>query len=853
MDRLQSNATEPAGFAPERLSALHGYSLRDPAWQPVLHRATRLLATALGVEMAFIGVVNQQRVALIATHGIPSGDVGQQPGLCLTTVKHDAIRVIPDTLQDPLAAQHVLVTGATAVRFYAAIPLTTSDGFNLGTLCIADRTPNVIDSQRAEALHDVAGMLMRDIEAALVRDKEESAFQLSAMLESLPIAHFTCRLDGTVLSWSPAAEQTFHYEPNQIIGKHISMLTEDGRQHDIAGVLARVASRERVEWFSSTRLTGSGELIETQEMAYPIYTSSDNIAGAIWLARDVTEARRLEALVWESRERFETVVDRVRDGVVMTDLAGNVEYLNPAAEVLTGWNTAGARGQTAHDVIDLVHEESLERIEHPVQICLRDQIVVGPSGHAVMVHRDGRTFSINSIVAPVRHRDGTVIGTIMVFHERGTTGSASALPGYLGNHDPLTGLPSRHELENQIERALVTAARDNVEHALILLHVPQYAAVQYRQGQVAANELLKQVAVLLRTQIREVDTLARLEDERFAVFLTHCPVSQAQRIADQVQTVVNNYTFVWEGKATLIGLRTTLLPVDADIRNAATLLDVPEAAFDLLTLRREIQHRGLRSPDSPQSGSSRRLDAEQALNSAFATDRFRLYAQKIAALTPVDQHDQLFEFLVHMVDEDGRLLSPSVFVGAAARDHLAVELDRWVVHAALQSLRGQAVSPLAAWMINVSLPAMQDEAFPAYVRDQIDQSGIPARAICFEMSETIAIANLTTTMRFISDIRALGCRISISQFGTSLHTFAYLRNLQVDYLKIDGSVIRDIADDAIDRAVVGAIGHIAHVMGIQTVAEHVEDITVLECLKDLGIDYAQGYAVAKPLPLTIVS
>ncbi len=153
----------------------------------------------------------------------------------------------------------------------------------------------------------------------------------------------------------------------------------------------------------------------------------------------------------------------------------------------------------------------------------------------------------------------------------------------------------------------------------------------------------------------------------------------------------------------------------------------------------------------------------------------------------------------------------------------------------------------------MSLPALEDIAFTAYVREQLEETGVPPAAICFEISETVAIANLSTAIRFIADVKSMGCRVSISQFGTSLHTFAYLRNLKVDYIKIDGSVIRDIADDAVDRAVVGAVGHIAHVMGIRTIAEHVEDITVLECLKDLGIDYAQGYAVAKPLPLTIVS
>ena len=843
----------PTAVDPKRLHALHGYSLLDPIHQPALVRATRILTASLGVGVAFAGVIDQQRVTVTACQGMPPRDVNMHPGLCLATIAGDSVHVVPDTRQDPLAFSHPLVSGEPHLRFYAGIPLTTSDGFNLGTLCVADAQPRELDAAAAAVLQDVAALLMRDLESGVVRDSEEEAYRLGNVLHSLPLAHFTCRLDGTILSWSPAAQAAFGYEPHQIIGQHVSLLAPDGNKRESSDVLASIAARQHVEWFDAMRLTSSGDLLETQDTAYPIASSDGEIVGVAWISRDVTELRRLEALVWENHERFETIVDAIHDGVVMTDVAGNVEFLNPCAQELTGWTTSAARGKSARDVVDMVHEESLERIEHPVPICLRDGVTVGPSGHALIVHQDGRTFSIEDIVSPIHHRDGTVIGTVMVFRLRGAQGSAPELPGYLGNHDTLTGLPNRHELENQLERALVTAARNNVEHALIHLQVPQYGAVQLRQGQVAANELLKQMAVLLRTQIREVDVLARLEDDCFAVLLTHCPVSQAERIAEQLQTAIGDFTFVWDGRATLIGLRTSVKPVDADVRNAATLLDSPDGAYDLIALRRDLQRRGLHPGDESQSAAGNRQDAGKTLNNAFASDRFRLYAQKIAPLTPVEAGDQIFEFLVHMVDDEGRLLSPSVFVGAAARDHLAVELDRWVVHSALAGLQGQTITPLSVWMINVSLPALEDVAFTDYVRDQLEQSGIPPAAICFELSETVAITNLSTAMRFIADVRSMGCRVSISQFGSSLHTFAYLRNLHVDYIKIDGSVIRDIADDAVDRAVVGAVGHIAHVMGIQTIAEHVEDVTVLECLKDLGIDYAQGYAVAKPLPLTIVS
>jgi PAS domain S-box-containing protein/diguanylate cyclase (GGDEF)-like protein len=838
---------------PMRLNVLHGYSLLDPEYQPALARATRVLASALGAPVSFVGVVNRRRVYLTATCGIAPLDLEQDPGLCITTISGDGIHVVPDTLSDPITAGHPLVTGPARIRFYAGIPLTTSDGFNLGTLCVAGPEARHLAPAELALLRDVARLLVRDLESGIARHAEDEVFRLSAILDVLPVAHFTCRLDGTILNWSRSAENAFGYESHQIIGQHVSILAPARGAGECARVLARVAARQEVTWFDTVRVNRRGESIETQDAVYPIANRSGDTVGAAWISRDVSELKRLESLVWESRERFEAVLESVHDAVVMTDIAGNVEYLNPPAQMLTGWTTASARGKTAREVVDLVHEESRERSEHPVQVCLRDGSRVGPSRHSLLVHRDGQTFHVEDLVTPVRHRDGTVIGTVMIFRDTGPSGIRPETSAYLGNVDILTGLPDRRELENQIERALVTAARDNVEHALLLVSIPLYTAVQVRQGQAAANELLKQVVVLLRTQIREADVLARLEDDRLAILLTHCPSAKAQRIIEHLQRVVGDYTFLWEDRSSRVALRVHLLPVHADIRNSSSLLDLSEPVLDLMSLRSDLQRRGIRQMDGQSVEPIRRLDAEQTLENAFTEDRFRLYAQQIMPLTPVDDADRLYEFLVHMLDDEGKPLSPAVFIGAAARDHLANDLDRWVVHAALTNLKDHSVDPSAVWMINLSLSSLEDETFAAFVANQLEESGVLAQSVCFELSESIAIANLACVMRFIAEVKQLGCSISLSQFGTSLHTFSYLRNLDVDYLKIDGSVIRDIADDPVDRAVVGAIGHIAHVMGIQTVAEHVEDVAVLECLKELGIDYAQGYAVARPLPLSIVT
>ncbi|MBA2452184.1 MAG: EAL domain-containing protein [Chloroflexia bacterium] len=838
---------------PQRLAALHQHSLLHPRHQPALARVTRILASALNAPIAFISIIDGEKVTLTATQGIPAQTLTSVPGLCVTTIAGEGVRILPDTLLDPVAARHPLVARPSGLRFYAGVPITTADGFNLGSLCLADTKPRQLTGRDIGILHDVGAMLIADLDAELTRESSSDAFQLREMLQSLPVAHFTCRLDGTVSRWSEAAQSTFEYTPEQIIGRHVSILALARTHLEISTLLARVAVKERIDWFDTVRVTRAGEMFETQDAVYPLVNEAGDVVEVAWASRDVRELKRLDALIWESHERFEAVVESIADGVVMTDVAGNVEYLNPTAQALTGWTTATARGKSVGEVVDLVHKESLERAQHPIDTCLREGIRLDLAAHSLLVHRDGRTFNIEDIVAPVRDRDGAIVGAVMVFRDTSGERADAGNLAYLGSHDPLTGLANRRELESQIEAALVTAARENVEHTLLLLELPQHRLVAAAHGRVAADELLKQVAALLRAQIRDVDMLARFGEDQFAVLLRHCPAGQASRIAGQLQKAVGGYTFVWHANAIPTALRISVFPVHADIRNATTLFETAETTRGLLDFGHSLRHRGLRQQDDFPVNAPGNLDAERAITSAFTEDRFRLYAQKIVPLLPVEAAQELYEFLVHMVDGHGRLLSPAVFVGAASRDELAADLDRWVVRSALRTLSREELAPASSWTINISTSTLNDDTFPAFVHAQLARSGVPPQSICFELSETAAVTNLASAMRFTDALKALGCRFSLSQFGTSLNTYAYLRNLKVDYLKIDGSLVRDIVDDPIDRAVVGSISHIAHVMGIQTIAEHVEDITVLEVLKELGIDYAQGYAIAKPLPLTILS
>ena len=561
---------------------------------------------------------------------------------------------------------------------------------------------------------------------------------------------------------------------------------------------------------------------------------------------DISDRVALERALFEEKELAQVTLASIGDGVLTTDHEGRITFLNPVAERLSGWTHEEAAGHPVHEVMVLVNEETGEPAENPVDRCRREGRVVGMANHTILISRDGAEIAIEDSAAPIRDKDGTLAGVVMVFHDVTDKRAMTREMAWQLAHDGLTGLFNRREFESRLRELLGYAGLDAPEqrHAMLYLDLDQFKMVNDTCGHLAGDELLKRLAQLMQTHVRSEDTLARLGGDEFGLLLRGCPLEKAEEIAEKLRALVRDFKFVWEGREFEIGVSIGLAPIQGD---SQTLADVMAAA-DMACYAAKEKGRNrihVHHPDDEDLNRRRQeLHAASRIRAALAANRFQLHAQEIRPLH--GNRRCHYEVLLRMQDEEGRLLSPGLFIHAAERFGLMGEVDRWVVR---ESFRRLAEMPYIALSINLSGLSLQDEGFATFVHREMRAQAIDPSRVCFEITETAAISHLGRALAFMKEMKAQGFRFALDDFGAGMSSFSYLKNLPVDYLKIDGAFVRDIVADPIDRAFVEAINRIGQVMGMETIAEFVEDDAILRELNYIGVNYAQGYGIARPVPL----
>ncbi len=425
---------------------------------------------------------------------------------------------------------------------------------------------------------------------------------------------------------------------------------------------------------------------------------------------------------------------------------------------------------------------------------------------------------------------------------------------YQARHDALTGLLSRRELERRLQRLIGDEAPS--EHAMCYLDLDQFKVINDTCGHVAGDELLRQIAATLSARVHHRDTLARLGGDEFAVLMEHCPLVQAERVAGEMRAAIAAFRFRWEDK--IFNLAVSIGVVAIDARHGQTLSDVLRAADAACYLAKEEGRNRVhvyRPDDTELTRRFGEMHWVAEISGALDEDRFELMYQTIAPLDPASATGRHFEVLVRMRSPDGQLIPPGAFLPAAERYNLAGRLDWWVVEHTLAWLEAHpdALADLHLCSINLSGQSLVDDGFMTALLGCIDSSAVPAAKLCFEITETAAIGNLASARHFVETLRARGCSVALDDFGSGLSSFGYLKDLPIDYLKIDGVFVKHMASDPIDRAMVKSINEIGHVMGKRTVAEFVEDEAILECLREIGVDHVQGYGIDRPQPLDTLS
>jgi len=416
------------------------------------------------------------------------------------------------------------------------------------------------------------------------------------------------------------------------------------------------------------------------------------------------------------------------------------------------------------------------------------------------------------------------------------------------NHDALTGLVNRRGFEDQLRKAIDIGGEPDKQHTLLFLDLDRFKLINDSGGHAAGDEFLRQIAAVLRARVRTSDVLARMGGDEFAVLLHACPVEQALRIANAIRQDVSNFRFVWREKVFHVGASIGLVVLSDP---AASAEEVMEQADSACYAAKEAGRDQIRVYHAKAAHQQPRADMNivETIHDAIERNGFRLFRQRIAGLDEANSKRRHFELLLRLIDRQGKMVPPMVFIPSAERHNMMQAIDRWVLSNALPAIRRECEATpdnLPVFDINLSAESINDSRFPQFVRDQIALHNVPEEAICFEITETLAVANLTKAAELIRELKDLGLRFALDDFGAGMCSFAYLKHLPVDYVKIDGSFVRDMFAEPMNREVVSAINNIAHSLGMKTIAEFVETEGTLARLREMGVDYAQGHAVGRP-------
>jgi diguanylate cyclase (GGDEF)-like protein/PAS domain S-box-containing protein len=561
---------------------------------------------------------------------------------------------------------------------------------------------------------------------------------------------------------------------------------------------------------------------------------------------DITERKLYEEALFREKESAQIALRSIGDGVITTDGSSIIDYINPVAEELMGWPLADAMGRPVEQIFRALREVTCEPLENPLTVAIRDVRPVKSGLPILLIRRDGHELYIECTAAPIRDREGKVTGGVLVFHDVSESRELNKRLAYQASHDLLTGVANRRAFEAKLSRALKKARAGGGPHAVLYLDIDQLKIVNDTCGHRAGDALLAQVGKLLMSRMRwRRDTLARLGGDEFGILLEGCSFEDALHTAEGLRESVSSLRFTWEDRVFRPGLSIGVVPVNANDEVAQIL----SAADSACAAAKESGRNRVHSFAGNDVELARRRSATRwvsRLNAALEEGRFELFSMPILALQQAEAGGVHCELLLRLRDEADGIVAPKEFIPVAERYRLIPAIDRWVIENAFRWLVSRANEEITLCSINLSGQSLCDDKLLPFVIEQLQGSGVDATRICFEITETAAVASMELAKRFIHALRDLGCKFALDDFGTGWSSYGYLKELPVDFLKIDGRFVREIVHNHIDRAMVRSFNELGHLTGKRTIAEFAENPEIIQMLTMLGVDYAQGYGIAQP-------
>ncbi len=570
------------------------------------------------------------------------------------------------------------------------------------------------------------------------------------------------------------------------------------------------------------------------------------------VARDVSHRKSLEVSLSRSKRQAQYTPESISEGVITTDNDGRIDYMNRAAEALIGANRDDATGHRIGELFTLVDDADRRTLGDPVERCLAMRRRVNMGRRAVLVTLDGEhEHSVEITASPVRGPGSSIAGTVVVIHDVSELRGLTRQMSYQATHDPLTGLINRREFERRLDEALDTAHSEEAVHMLFYMDLDRFKAVNDSCGHLAGDNMLREVAALIKEQVRDSDFVGRLGGDEFGALLIGCPIDKARQIAEDICNAIAEYRFVWKDKIFNIGISIGLVEISHVSGSVQDVMSAADSACYVAKQQGKGRVHVYSAKDEVIARERGDIQWLRELQDALHEDSFELAVQPIIAMSNSANTGPAVEVLIRLPDGSGKTVKTSEFLKSAERYQLMPQIDRWVVSATLGALASGDIKLAGkrSCAINLSGQTLADEAFLGYVVEGLDRTAVSPSSICFEVTEKAILGNVQHAQRFIEVLHGIGCEFSLDDFGSGLGSFSSLKHLPIDYLKIDGLYTRNLNTDEVNQEMVSAMIKLARTMSFRVVAEQVEHQEDFDWLRREGVDFMQGHFVESPATL----
>ena len=682
-----------------------------------------------------------------------------------------------------------------------------------------------------------------ELESMASRAREQES-RLQTILNNTLDAIIILNRIGRISGFYKSAQTLFGYSEYELLGKPLSILFPPPYNRRFSIIMEDVHPGKPLNFLELVKsLKSNGEIFHSEVSVHSIFEGED--LQFIVTIKDITERQLAQEALYREKEQAQVTLSSIADGVITTDIIGQINFLNPASLKLTGYK----HDELINKRLDRVITIQSDRSQLPVYECINSGTQVDSVAGDILIAKNGDQLVIHQVASPIHNQVGDVIGAVMIFRDVSKSHRLASRLSWQASHDELTQLINRREFERRLEATINSSRLDSSEHCICFMDLDKFKVVNDTCGHVAGDELLRQLSEIFKSCIRDDDTLARLGGDEFALVLKSCKMEPAFKIAEQIRTAVEDFRFGWGGQSFQVGISIGLVTIDKNSPDAEEVFkEADSACYAAKEAGRNRVH--IYSQDD-QEISQRRGEAQWMvrIQSALEADRFELNYQPIIPLNQPDEPIH-YEILLRMIGENGESIPPGAFIPSAERYQLMARIDRWVIEHLFSWMDDHwDYNSSDVFAINLSGQSLADENLLYRIKKLFSVYAVQADRICFEITETSAISNLSKAQVFIAELKQLGCLFALDDFGSGLSSFAYLKSLDVDYLKIDGAFVKDMVEDPIDRAMVESIHNIGNVLKLKTIAEFVENDEVLQALKKVGVDFAQGYGIACPRAL----